>query len=86
MSDSLPGLQWVVGLGIVWLLIAMVVSIVGASSSRVLAATVFELLIAGFARGTVLLWGRFPSISDTWRAPDNDDQYLAGCPWHVSHL
>jgi len=69
-----------VGLGIGWSAdLRWLFRSFGASSSRFLAATVFELLIAGF--GTVLFWAAFvaPFYNDaraliytttnTWRVP-----------------
>ncbi len=78
MSDSLgQALSGVVGLGIVGLLIAMVVQIVGGIfAPGTFHGTGFELLIAGF--GTVLFVGA--AFVDFYTMPRtySDDQYLAG--------
>ncbi len=77
MSDSLgQALSGVVGLGIVGLLIAMVVQIVGGIFVPGFGGNGFELLIAGF--GTVLFVGA--AFVDFYTMPRtyNDDQYLAG--------
>ena len=78
MSDSLgQALSGVVGLGIVGLLIAMVVQIVGGIfAPATFHGTGFELLIAGF--GTVLFVGA--AFVDFYTMPRtySDDQYLAG--------
>jgi len=77
MSDSLgQALAQVVGLGIIGLLIAMVVQLVGGVFLPGFGGTGFELMIAGF--GTVLFTGAafldFYTMPRTYR----DDQYLAG--------
>jgi len=77
MSDSLgQALSQVVGLGIIGLLIAMVVQLVGGVFLPGFGGTGFELMIAGF--GTVLFTGAafldFYTMPRTYR----DDQYLAG--------
>ncbi|MEB3307519.1 MAG: Bax inhibitor-1 family protein [Cyanobacteriota bacterium] len=78
MSDNVgQALSGVVGLGIVGLLIAMVVQIVGGIfAPGMFHTTGFELMIAGF--GTVLFVGAafvdFYTMPRTYR----DDQYLAG--------
>jgi FtsH-binding integral membrane protein len=78
MSDSIgQALSGVVGLGIVGLLIAMVVQIVGGIfAPATFHGTGFELLIAGF--GTVLFVGA--AFVDFYTMPRtySDDQYLAG--------
>jgi FtsH-binding integral membrane protein len=77
MSDSLgQALSGVVGLGILGLLIAMVVQIVGGIFVPGFGGNGFELLIAGF--GTVLFVGA--AFVDFYTMPRtyNDDQYLAG--------
>jgi len=77
MSDSLgQALSQVVGLGIIGLLIAMVVQLVGGVFLPGFGGTGFELMIADF--GTVLFTGAafldFYTMPRTYR----DDQYLAG--------
>ncbi len=77
MSDNLgQALSGVVGLGIVGLLIAMVVQLVGGIFIPGFGGNGFELMIAGF--GTVLFVGAafvdFYTMPRTYR----DDQYLAG--------
>jgi FtsH-binding integral membrane protein len=78
MSDSVgQALSAVVGLGILGLLIAMVVQIVGSIFvPGMFGGNAFELMIAGF--GTVLFVGAafvdFYTMPRTYR----DDQYLAG--------
>jgi FtsH-binding integral membrane protein len=78
MSDSVgQALSGVVGLGVVGLIIAMLVQIVGSLfAPGVFGGTGLELLIAGF--GTVLFVGAafvdFYTMPRTYR----DDQYLAG--------
>jgi hypothetical protein len=77
MSDSVgQALSGVVGLGVLGLLIAMVVQIVGGIFVPGFGGNGFELLIAGF--GTVLFVGAafvdFYTMPRTYR----DDQYLAG--------
>jgi FtsH-binding integral membrane protein len=78
MSDSIgQALAGVVGLGILGLLIAMVVQVIGGIfAPAVFHGGSFELLIAGF--GTVLFVGAafvdFYTMPRTYR----DDQYLAG--------
>lgn len=78
MSDSVgQSLSMVVGLGILGLLIAMVVQIVGGIfAPAMFTGGTFELMIAGF--GTVLFVGAafvdFYTMPRTYR----DDQYLAG--------
>ena len=77
MSDSLgQALSGVVGLGIIGLLIAMVVQIVGGIFIPGFGGNSFELLIAGF--GTVLFVGA--AFLDFYTMPRtySDDQYLAG--------
>ncbi|MCP9849723.1 Bax inhibitor-1 family protein [Cyanobium sp. Morenito 9A2] len=78
MSDSVgQSLSAVVGLGIVGLLIAMVVQIIGGIfAPGVFHGGSFELLIAGF--GTVLFVGA--AFVDFYTMPRtySDDQYLAG--------
>jgi FtsH-binding integral membrane protein len=78
MSDSIgQALSGVVGLGIIGLLIAMVVQIVGGIfAPATFHGTGFELLIAGF--GTVLFVGA--AFVDFYTMPRtySDDQYLAG--------
>jgi FtsH-binding integral membrane protein len=77
MSDNLgQALSGVVGLGILGLLIAMVVQIVGSIFVPGFGGSGFELLIAGF--GTVLFVGA--AFVDFYTMPRtyNDDQYLAG--------
>ena len=77
MSDSVgQSLTAVVGLGIVGLLIAMVVQVVGSIFVPGFGGGGFELLIAGF--GTVLFVGA--AFVDFYTMPRtyNDDQYLAG--------
>ncbi len=77
MSDSLgQALSGVVGLGILGLLIAMVVQIVGSIFVPGFGGSGFELLIAGF--GTVLFVGA--AFVDFYTMPRtySDDQYLAG--------
>ncbi len=78
MSDSVgQSLSMVVGLGILGLLIAMVVQIIGGIfAPAMFHGGMFELMIAGF--GTVLFVGAafvdFYTMPRTYR----DDQYLAG--------
>ncbi len=77
MSDSVgQALGQVVGLGIIGLLIAMVIQLVGGLFLPGFGGTSFELMIAGF--GTVLFTGAafldFYTMPRTYR----DDQYLAG--------
>ncbi|MFN4864981.1 MAG: Bax inhibitor-1 family protein [Cyanobium sp.] len=77
MSDSVgQALSGAVGLGILGLLIAMVVQVVGGIFVPGFGGNGFELLIAGF--GTVLFVGAafvdFYTMPRTYR----DDQYLAG--------
>ena len=77
MSDNVgQALSGVVGLGIVGLLIAMVVQIVGGIFIPGFGGDGFELLIAGF--GTVLFVGA--AFVDFYTMPRtySDDQYLAG--------
>lgn len=77
MSDNLgQALSGVVGLGIVGLLIAMVVQLVGGLFVPGFGGNGFELLIAGF--GTVLFVGA--AFVDFYTMPRtySDDQYLAG--------
>jgi FtsH-binding integral membrane protein len=78
MSDSVgQALSAVVGLGIIGLLIAMVVQIVGSLFvPGMFGGNGFELLIAGF--GTVLFIGA--AFVDFYTMPRtySDDQYLAG--------
>ena len=77
MSDNLgQALSGVVGLGIVGLLIAMVVQLVGGIFIPGFGGNGFELMIAGF--GTVLFVGA--AFVDFYTMPRtyNDDQYLAG--------
>ena len=77
MSDNVgQTLSGVVGLGIVGLLIAMVVQIVGGIFIPGFGGNGFELLIAGF--GTVLFVGA--AFVDFYTMPRtySDDQYLAG--------
>ena len=77
MSDSVgQALGQVVGLGIIGLLIAMVIQLVGGLFLPGFGGTGFELMIAGF--GTVLFTGAafldFYIMPRTYR----DEQYLAG--------
>jgi FtsH-binding integral membrane protein len=77
MSDSIgQALGAAVGLGIVGLLIAMVIQLVGSIFVPGFGGNAFELMIAGF--GTVLFVGAafvdFYTMPRTYR----DDQYLAG--------
>jgi FtsH-binding integral membrane protein len=78
MSDSVgQALTGAVGLGIVGLIVAMLVQIVGSIfAPTIFAGGTFELLIAGF--GTILFVGAafvdFYTMPRTYR----DDQYLAG--------
>ena len=77
MSDSVgQALGQVVGLGIIGLLIAMVIQLVGGLFLPGFGGSGFELMIAGF--GTVLFTGAafldFYTMPRTYR----DDQYLAG--------
>ena len=77
MSDNVgQALSGVVGLGIIGLLIAMVVQLVGGLFLPGFGGGTFELMIAGF--GTVLFIGAafvdFYTMPRTYR----DDQYLAG--------
>ncbi|MCP9775100.1 US12 family protein [Cyanobium sp. HWJ4-Hawea] len=78
MSDSVgQSLTAVVGLGIVGLLVAMVVQIIGGIfAPGIFHGGTFELLIAGF--GTVLFVGA--AFVDFYTMPRtySDDQYLAG--------
>ena len=77
MSDNLgQALSGVVGLGIVGLLIAMVVQLVGGILIHGFGGNGFELMIAGF--GTVLFVGA--AFVDFYTMPRtySDDQYLAG--------
>ena len=77
MSDNVgQALSGVVGLGIVGLLIAMVVQIVGGIFIPGFGGNGFELMIAGF--GTVLFVGA--AFVDFYTMPRtySDDQYLAG--------
>jgi FtsH-binding integral membrane protein len=77
MSDNLgQALSGVVGLGIVGLLIAMVVQLVGGIFIPGFGGNGFELMIAGF--GTVLFVGA--AFVDFYTMPRSyrDDQYLAG--------
>ena len=78
MSDSIgQALSGVVGLGIIGLLIAMVVQIIGGIfAPGVFSGGTFELLIAGF--GTVIFVGA--AFVDFYTMPRtySDDQYLAG--------
>jgi len=78
MSDSIgQALSGVVGLGIIGLLIAMVVQIVGGIfAPATFHGTGYELLIAGF--GTVIFVGA--AFVDFYTMPRtySDDQYLAG--------
>jgi hypothetical protein len=78
MSDSVAqSLTAVVGLGIIGLLIAMVVQVVGGIfAPQMFLGGGLELLIAGF--GTVLFVGA--AFVDFYTMPRtyNDDQYLAG--------
>ena len=77
MSDSVgQALGQVVGLGIIGLLIALVIQLVGGLFLPGFGGTGFELMIAGF--GTVLFTGAafldFYTMPRTYR----DEQYLAG--------
>ncbi len=77
MSDSVgQALGQVVGLGIIGLLIAMVIQLVGGLFLPGFGGTGFELMIAGF--GTVLFTGA--AFLDFYTMPRTyqDDQYLAG--------
>ena len=78
MSDSVgQALSGVVGLGLVGLIIAMVVQLIGSFfAPATFAVGTFELMISGF--GTVLFVGM--SFVDFYTMPRryNDDQYLAG--------
>ena len=77
MSDNVgQALSGVVGLGLIGLIIAMVVQLVGSLFSPAFGGTGFELLIAGF--GTVLFVAM--SFVDFYTMPRryNDEQYLAG--------
>jgi FtsH-binding integral membrane protein len=77
MSDSVgQALGAAVGLGIVGLLIAMVIQLVGSIFVPGFGGNSFELLIAGF--GTVLFVGA--AFVDFYTMPRayRDDQYLAG--------
>ena len=77
MSDNVgQALQGVVGLGLIGLIIAMVVQLLGGLFIPGFGGTSFELLIAGF--GTVLFIGM--SFVDFYTMPRrySDDQYLAG--------
>jgi FtsH-binding integral membrane protein len=77
MSDNLgQALSGVVGLGIIGLLIAMVVQLVGGIFIPGFGGNGFELMIAGF--GTVLFVGA--AFVDFYTMPRtySDDQYLAG--------
>ncbi|CZB19982.1 Bax inhibitor-1/YccA family protein [Candidatus Synechococcus spongiarum] len=77
MSDSVgQALGQVVGLGIIGLIIAMVIQLIGGIFLPGFGGSGFELMIAGF--GTVLFTGAafldFYTMPRTYR----DDQYLAG--------
>jgi FtsH-binding integral membrane protein len=78
MSDSVgQALSGAVGLGVLGLVVAMVIQIVGSIfAPGVFAAGAFELLIAGF--GTILFVGA--AFVDFYTMPRtyNDNQYLAG--------
>jgi hypothetical protein len=78
MSDSVgQALSGVVGLGLIGLLIAMFVQLIGGFfAPGVFGGSGFELMIAGF--GTVLFVAM--SFVDFYTMPRryNDDQYLAG--------
>ena len=77
MSDNVgQALQGAVGLGLIGLVIAMVIQIVGSIFSPAFGTGGFELLIAGF--GTVLFVAM--SFVDFYTMPRryNDEQYLAG--------
>ena len=77
MSDSVgQALQGAVGLGLLGLIIAMVVQVVGSLFGAGLGTGPFELMIAGF--GTVLFVAM--SFVDFYTMPRryNDEQYLAG--------
>ena len=77
MSDNVgQALSGVVGLGLIGLVIAMVIQIVGSIFSPAFGTGGFELLIAGF--GTVLFVAM--SFVDFYTMPRryNDEQYLAG--------
>ncbi len=77
MSDSVgQALSGVVGLGLIGLIIAMVVQLIGGLFIPGMGTGGFELMIAGF--GTVLFVGM--SFVDFYTMPRryNDDQYLAG--------
>ena len=78
MSDSVgQALSGVVGLGLIGLIIAMVVQLIGGFfAPGMFGGSGFELMIAGF--GTVLFVGM--SFVDFYTMPRryNDEQYLAG--------
>jgi len=78
MSDSVgQALSGVVGLGLIGLLIAMVVQIIGSIfAPEIFAFGTFELMVSGF--GTVLFVGM--AFVDFYTMPRmyRDDQYLAG--------
>ena len=78
MSDSVgQALTGAVGLGVLGLIVAMVVQIVGSIfAPAIFAGGSFELLIAGF--GTILFVGA--AFVDFYTMPRtyNDNQYLAG--------
>jgi FtsH-binding integral membrane protein len=77
MSDNVgQALSGVVGLGLIGLVIAMVVQIIGSIFLGGVMPQAFELMIAGF--GTVLFVGM--SFVDFYTMPRRytDDQYLAG--------
>ena len=78
MSDSVgQALSGAVGLGVLGLVVAMVIQIVGSIfAPGVFAAGAFELLIAGF--GTILFVGA--AFVDFYTMPRtyNDNQYLSG--------
>tara|TARA_Y100001970_G_scaffold282452_1_gene395321 strand:- start:843 stop:1577 length:735 start_codon:yes stop_codon:yes gene_type:complete len=77
MSDSVgQALSGVVGLGLLGLIIAMVVQLIGGFFAPGLFTGPYELIIAGF--GTVLFVGM--SFVDFYTMPRryNDEQYLAG--------
>ena len=78
MSDSVgQALTGAVGLGVLGLVVAMVIQVVGSIfAPGVFAAGAFELLIAGF--GTILFVGA--AFVDFYTMPRtyNDNQYLAG--------
>ncbi len=77
MSDSVgQALSGVVGLGLIGLIIAMVVQLIGSLFVPGMGGTGLELMISGF--GTVLFVGM--SFVDFYTMPRryNDEQYLAG--------